>query len=236
MASAQRRDDDLARAFTTIAGSFERGFGVIDMLHTVAAECARVLDISDVGIVLTDGEGVLNIVAATSERTAVVELFQLESGSGPCFRAYITGVPVSIPRIEHATGADLFFRDSALGQGFQSAYATPLRAAKESVGALNLFSAHDRSLSYSDELVADAFARIAAVTLLAHRQNSPAGAGGTAEALEARSRIEHAKGLLGGSADLSPDEAFRRMRAHSLATGIPLGDVARALVHRVLRL
>jgi hypothetical protein len=117
----ERRDDDLARAFTTIAGSFDRGFGVIDMLHTVVAECAKVLGIADVGVILADARGTLNVVAATSEKTVRVEQLQIHDGLGPCCRAFATGVPVSIPRIEHADGAESSFRASAFEQGFRSA-------------------------------------------------------------------------------------------------------------------
>lgn len=74
------------------------------------------------------------------------------------------------------------------------------------------------------------------MTLLTHRRSEPARTSGTAETLKERAHIEHAKGLVAASGELSRDDAFQRIRRHSIATGTPLAEVARALLQRVLRL
>ena len=50
-----------------------------------------------------------------------------------------------------------------------------------------------------------------------------------------RAEIHQATGMVVAQLDLSPTDAFARLRAHAFTEGVALGDVARDVVARRLR-
>jgi hypothetical protein len=232
--SAADRDDQFAQAFATVAQSFSAGLGVIDVLHTLVDECGRALGIADVGVVLADRRGILHILAATSERAALVEALQVQTSTGPCWRAYRNGSAVSVPVIHDATDETLQFRQVAAEQHFRSVYATPLLGYNTTMGALNLFSSGSRSITAEDGLDADAFARTAAVALLMDGERALPTVDRIQQAIDAREKIEQAKSVVASVAGVSREEAFRRIRSRALMSSRSLADVADALRSRLL--
>src|SRR5215212_2424752 len=71
-------------------------FDVIDFLHVLSERCVQLLGVSAAGLLLTDGQEKLQVVAASSERTRLLELFQLQTDQGPCVECFHTGLPVSV--------------------------------------------------------------------------------------------------------------------------------------------
>jgi len=57
-------------------------FEVIDFRHVLAERCVQLLGVSAAGLLLTDQQGALQVVAASSERTRLLELFQLQTDQG----------------------------------------------------------------------------------------------------------------------------------------------------------
>src|SRR5690349_24280807 len=57
---------------------------VIDFLHRLTVRCVQLLDLSAVGLLLTDQLGALHVVAASTERARLLELLQLQTDEGPC--------------------------------------------------------------------------------------------------------------------------------------------------------
>ena len=77
-------------------------FDMIDFLHTLTERCVQLLGVSAAGMLLTDGKGALQVVAASSERTRLLELFQLQTDQGPCLDCFRTSQPVSVADLSSA--------------------------------------------------------------------------------------------------------------------------------------
>src|SRR5690554_2781057 len=98
------RESRLASAFVTLADTLVLGYDVVDLLHTLVVTCADLLDASAAGLLLTDGEGHLEVVASTSESSRLVESMQVYSGQGPCFECFAKGEAVTVEDIERDAG------------------------------------------------------------------------------------------------------------------------------------
>src|SRR5258708_6848167 len=86
----------LADVFVEMADTLVDEFDVIEFLHLLTERCVQLLGISAAGLLLTDGQDTLQLVAASSDRTRLLELFQLETAEGPCVDCFHTGRPVSV--------------------------------------------------------------------------------------------------------------------------------------------
>jgi hypothetical protein len=76
---------------------------VLEFLHVLAERSVQLLGVSAAGLLLTDEQGPLQVVAASSERTRLLELFQLQTDQGPCVDCFRSGQPVSVPDLASAT-------------------------------------------------------------------------------------------------------------------------------------
>src|SRR5678815_5621377 len=86
----------LADVFVEMADTLVDDFDVIDFLHGLTERCVELLGVSAAGLLLTDQRGALKVVAASSERTRLLELFQLQADQGPCLDCFRTGEQVSV--------------------------------------------------------------------------------------------------------------------------------------------
>src|SRR6266545_3055664 len=69
-------DRQLAETFVELADTLVDDFDVVDFLHRVTVRCADVLGVSAAGVLLTDQRGTLQVVAASTEQTRLLELLQ----------------------------------------------------------------------------------------------------------------------------------------------------------------
>ena len=90
------READVARSFVTLASSLAKGYDVVDLLGELTSDCARLLDVASAGLLLADSRGVLHVMAASTEDTRKLEIFQLQREDGPCLQCYRTGGPVAV--------------------------------------------------------------------------------------------------------------------------------------------
>ncbi|MFD4476822.1 MULTISPECIES: GAF and ANTAR domain-containing protein [unclassified Streptomyces] len=236
MSSRSTREERLTAAFVDLADTLAADFDPADFLYRVAEHCTSLLDIGDAGVMLAAPGGPLRLVAATSERMRLVELFALDASQGPGHTAYQAG-----HALEHdLTGPGQWpeFSAHAHLNGYLSVYAVPVRLRKETVGVLNLFRRTPESLSDADRKLAHALADATSISLLQQTtldQHRTLGVQ-LQQALNTRNAIEQAKGYIAASHGTDPDWAFQRLRAHARRHGLRIDRVARAIVEGTLTL
>lgn len=232
------REEMLNQAFVKVADTLTADFDVIDLLHTLLEECTAILPVYGGGIMLTDHNNELQLMASTNESTDFVEMMALIAGLGPCVDCFNQGVPVSVADIERDGTEWPEFREAALRRGLHSFLATPMRLRGRVIGTMNLFSTSIGEMSARDTAVAQALADVATIGILQERNlhESAVVADQLQRALSSRVLIEQAKGVLSVTGQMDLEEAFTTMRSYARQHNLALRDVAAAVADRTLDL
>ncbi len=108
----------------------------------------------------------------------------------------------------------------------------PCACATQTIGALNLFYRAEQPLLSSDAHVAQALADVATIGILQQRSidRSEQLAQQLQAALDTRTVIEQAKGVLAERGSLSMDVAFEVLRRYCRSQRLHLADTARGIV------
>ncbi|MGD1173774.1 GAF and ANTAR domain-containing protein [Mycobacterium seoulense] len=225
------RETRVLDAVVSLVDSLLDDFDVVDLLTDLTERCAELLDIEAAGFLLADPLQQLRLLAATSEQARELELFQLQADEGPCVDCYATGRPVSVADVQRVAGRWPRFVPAAIGAGFASVHAVPMRAAGMVFGALGLFGTRPGELSEADLLVGQTLTHIACVAILVEHPPTPATVmPQLRSALTSRVIIEQAKGFLRETLGVSVEEAFHLLRTYARAKRQHLTDVARRLM------
>jgi GAF domain-containing protein len=228
---SEMTDVQLADVFVEMADTLVDDFDVIDFLHVLTERCVQLLGVSAAGLLLTDGQDTLQVVAASSERTRLLELFQLQTDQGPCVDCFRTGQPVSVADLPSA-GRWPRFAAAAADVGFTAVHALPMRLRTEVIGALNFFDTDPGALDAGKLRVGQALADVATIGLLQHRAISQRDAltEQLQTALNSRVLIEQAKGMVAERLHLDLAEAFALLRNSARSHNRRLSDLAQAIV------
>jgi transcriptional regulator with GAF, ATPase, and Fis domain len=217
--------------FVEMADTLVDDFDVIEFLHTLTERCVQLLGVSAAGLLLTDEHDTLQVVAASSERTRLLELFQLQTDQGPCVDCFRTGRPTSVADLPTA-GRWPRFTAAAAEVGFSAVHALPMRLRAEVIGALNLFDAGPSTLDERKLRVGQALADVATIGLLQQRaiQRRDTLTEQLQTALSSRILIEQAKGVLAERLQVDMADAFALLRNHARSHNRRLSDLAQAVV------
>ncbi|MET0956819.1 MAG: GAF and ANTAR domain-containing protein [Cryobacterium sp.] len=229
--ATKTREGQLVEAFVTLADTLVVGYDLVDLLHTLVSHCVPLFDASAAGIILTDDEE-FEVVASTNERSRLVEILQLRSGSGPCVESVVTGHAVAVPDIDASGPKWPRFRAGALEQGFASMFSVPMRLRATTIGSLNQFWDRTGGLPEDDGPTVQALADVATIGILQERalRESDVARQQLQFALSSRVVIEQAKGVVAYTRKASMDEAFTLIRQYARSNGLPLADVAARIV------
>ncbi len=220
----------LADVFVEMADTLVDEFDLIDFLHVLTERSVQLLGVSAAGLLLTDGQETLQVVAASSERTRLLELFQLQADEGPCLDCFRTGAQVSVTDLA-STDRWPRFTAAAAEVGYRAVHALPMRLRTEVIGALNLFDTRVGPLDPQTLSVGQALADVATIGLLQQRtiRRSDVLIEQLQTALNSRVLIEQAKGVLAERLHIDVAEAFRMLRNEARASNRPLSDLAQAI-------
>lgn len=165
-------------------------------------------------------------------------MMQLSAEQGPCIDSFRSGRRVSVPDIQASKDDWWQFRGSALGQGFRSMDALPLRLRDATIGTLNLLRSTPGAAPQETISAAQAIADVATIGILHERtlRESAILSEQLQAALNSRIVIEQAKGVVSHTRGVSIDEAFTLMREYARSHSMGLSVVAARLVDRRLRL
>jgi GAF domain-containing protein len=230
------READVVRSLVEMADTLVDDYDVVDLLTGLADRCVDLLGVSAAGVMLASPEGGLGLVASSSEAMRLLELFELQAQEGPCLDAFRTGQPVAHENLEAGSGRWPAFSAAALGAGFQSALALPLRLREAIIGALNLLSVTRTPMAEADVIVARAFADLATLSIVQHRAAAEAQRLNEqlSAALTSRVVIEQAKGVISERTGVALDGAFSRLRTYARNHNLRLTDVAQAAIDGTL--
>lgn len=226
------REREIIKSFISFSDILVGDFDVLDVAIRLAQDCARLLDVAAVGLLLADANGVLHLLAATSEEARYLEAFQLQREEGPCLDCFHGGTAVSVPDL--AASADRWPRFAAVAreQGFASVHALPMKLRVETLGALGLFGITAGELDQDDRNLAQALAQVAAMAIL--RESLAISEGtvipGLQAAISSRNALEMAKGIVADAHGVDPDEAIKRIRRLAEHQEQSLSQTVRTLV------
>jgi transcriptional regulator with GAF, ATPase, and Fis domain len=228
------REHAVTQAFMSIANSLVDGFDVVELLSGLTADCARLLDVASAGLLLADARGSLHVVAASSERTRNLELFQLQRDEGPCLDCYRLAEPVTAADLRAEARRWPQFVSAATELGFVSVHALPMRLRDSVLGTLGLFGTSTGQLGDDDLDLAQALAHVASVALIADKVAADQAAVNEQlqTALRSRIVIEQAKGLLAQLGNLEMEQAYAVLRRYARDHNERLSDLARKLIGR----
>src|SRR2546423_5404809 len=222
----------LAEAFVEMADTLVDDFDLLEFLHRVTVRCAEVLGVSAAGIMLTDQRGALRVIAASTEKTRLLELLQMQTNEGPCPECFHTGQPVAVADVNTSKTRWPLFADQAAQAGFASAHALPMRLRTDIIGALNLFHTERGALPANTIRLGQGLADVATIALLQARTISHPEtlADQLQTALNSRVVIEQAKGVIAERHQLDMNQAFTLLRSAARDRNRRLSELARTVV------
>lgn len=230
------RESEVVEAFVLMAGSLVTGDDVTGVLDRLTGECARLVDVTAVGLLLADRRGTLHVAAASSHNAADLEAFQAQRGQGPCHDCHQDGRPVHVADVsEHADRWPAFV-PVALEHGVRSVHAVPLRLRDQVVGAMGLFGSRAGELDERDLRLAQALADVATLSIVQDRivSDRVAVSEQFQTALDTRVLLEQAKGVLAHSGGLAMQDAYAALVGYARDNDLTLGHLARRLVERTV--
>ncbi len=198
-----------------------------------------IVGVSGAGIMLMSGDVPQGSLCTTNEVSALIEDLQYTLGEGPCVDAYrddrVVLEPDLVAPVARRWAA---FTPPAIKAGVRAVFGFPLRMGVARLGAINLY--RDSPGPLSDDQHADALvmAGVAAQWVLDVQAGAPEGtlARRLEDGADFHNVVQNAAGMVSVQLGVSVTEALIRLRAYAFATNRPLGDVARDIVARTLRL
>ena len=221
----------IADVFVELADTLVDDFDLMDFLLLLTERSVELLKISAAGLLLSDERGTLQLVAASSERSRLLELFQLQTDQGPCVDCFRTGQPVSVSDLSVADRWPRFTA-AAAEVGFAAVHAVPMRLRDDTIGALNFFSIDVGTVDEVSLRLGQALADVATIGLLQQRaiQRRDAITEQLQTALNSRVLIEQAKGVLAERLQTGVDDAFTILRASARSQNRRISHLAQAIV------
>jgi GAF domain-containing protein len=212
-------------------------FEVHAALNELAIRITDVLGLAGSGVSLAHGDR-LEFDTANGSMIADVERTQEQVQMGPCVTAFRTGEVVAVTDLPICHDRWPNYCEAAALVGIKAVASLPMRLGEGAltVGALNLCANDPRDWPVEDLAAAGVMADMATAYLInaSDRRRCVERAEQLQLALDSRVIIEQAKGVLVGTHQLTPDEAFDRIRRHARSHNANLTSVAEAVVGRGL--
>ncbi|PPF18160.1 transcriptional regulator [Rathayibacter rathayi] len=226
------RERSVIRTFVALSDTLVDDYDIVDFTQTLVENSATLFDAVSAGLVLADSSGSLEVLASTDEDARLIELLQLDSGSGPCIECFEIGRPVTVADVRSVGAEWAEFRERAIELNVLAAHCVPMRSAGTTIGSLNLFQSGPGRLDPDDIAVVQAFADVATIGILHQRalQQSTVTQEQLQRALDSRVLIEQAKGVLAYAHHTTVEQAFEVLRVRSRATSTPITTLAQEII------
>jgi GAF domain-containing protein len=223
--------DALAKSVAHLESVDPVDTGLDAALELAVAETAGLFGVDGAGMMLIDADGALCSSTASDRPGGMLEALQEQFGEGPCVDAFLKDAPV----LADDLAADPRWPSVgplAAGHGVRAVLGVPIDLRDGPMGTLNVYAAHPRGWDDSEIAAIQAYTRVIASLLRSAVQAHVSGRAATQlqRALDSRSLIEQAKGVLMERRGLDQQAAFELLRSRARSTRRRLQDVARETV------
>lgn len=218
---------DLAAALEEAARTMHVPRDYLETLQTVVDVARDSLPgIDHASITVAHRDGGVETVAATDDAARRLDRLQYELREGPCLHA---ADAARVVRVDHVPDDDRWprFLRGAAELGLRSQLGVQLHLDPRSLGALNLYSVSAAVVDEEAQQLAELLSTHASVALSHARQVQ-----GLQHALESRTTISIALGILMERLGIDRDAAFAYLTRVSATTETKLRDVAATLVEQ----
>jgi len=213
-----------AGAFARLADDLYEQPNLEKTLQKIVESAVAVLGCDYAGLLMTSKGNHLVAITATDPAAEKADKLQIELQEGPG----IAAVAEARTTVVHDTAADIRWprwaagmRDLHLG----SVLAVHLWTSQSTLGALNLYTGPPRCFDTGALAAAGVVGRHASIALSSARQEES-----LRQAIDARTLIGRAQGILMERFAIDDQAAFDVLRRHSQNTNTKLNEVARILV------
>ncbi|WP_374970607.1 ANTAR domain-containing protein [Terrabacter sp. BE26] len=224
------------QALSRATGSLVAEHDLLDVLATLLSDACTALDADAAGILIVTSEQGLDVLAATTHGAHILELLQAQQRQGPCVEA-ITGDTTVVEA--GASGLSRRWPDLApimAAAGYDAVHAHPLRWQERTLGAINFFRAATHTSSPDSLVAGQAFADVVTLLmLLPPKYSDEQIEGRTQLALEGRTVIEHAKGVLMHQERLDSAQAYALLSRLAAGKRLSLTRAAQQVIHDATR-
>jgi hypothetical protein len=222
-----------AQAFARAVAALVDEHDVTDVLAHFLVDGQRAVGATAVGLLVRSRSGDLEVLTASSHRISELEAYQAQQVDGPCADSVRTGAPVFESGANRLAARWPALASLLTAAQCQAVQAHPMRWHGQVLGAINFFYSEPVASDSDRLVVGQAFADMATLILLTPDDlGTPEIADRTRQALEARTVVEQAKGVLAYLNNVPIDEAYDLLLDMTRADGGTLSATAATVIHR----
>src|SRR5918992_3080331 len=208
--------DALAKSMARLEGVDPVDTGLDTALELAVSETDQLFEVDGAGLMLLGEDGSLRYVASSDEPGRMLESLQEQFGEGPCVDAFLEDAPV----LAEAMAADPRWPSVgplAAGHGVHAVLGVPINLREGPVGTLNVYAARPHTWDEADIAGIQAYTRVIASLLRTAVRAHVSGkaARQLQHALDHRSLIEQAKGVVMQRRGIDQQAAFDLLRAQA---------------------
>lgn len=222
----------LSRVLRQFARTMTSSYDITEALYDLSDSLVDVLSgATAAGVALLDGDE-LRFVTATNDAGAEAERLQERLQVGPCYESTEKNEPVVINDLRACHDHWPDYAPAVEELGFRAVLGIPLVLEDRRIGSLDVYGTEPCQWSEEAVNAALVLADVAAAYVvnaseLAQSQRTTEQ---LQEALDSRVVIEQAKGALGERLGISPEEAFRRIRASARRQSTKVAVICRQVI------
>lgn len=221
------------RALASVTGALVEPYDITNVLAHMLSQAAEALAAEAVGLLVTNAHGELELLGATSHEASELEVYQAQVSEGPCVDVVREVAELTARGEDEMVDRWPTVGPTILASGARAVHAQPLRWHGRALGGLNLFFADGSRITEETTALAQAFADVATLALVQTRAPSEREVSAhIQEALDARTVVEHAKGVLVETHGLDPATAYTTVLDMATKQGLTVTEMAEKLVRQ----
>ncbi|MEU0096513.1 ANTAR domain-containing protein [Kribbella sp. NPDC006257] len=224
---------ELAAATATLVTDHD----ILGTITNLLNGCADSVGAAAAGIIMaTPDSGRPEFLAATNHRAQHLEVYQVQTDQGPGIDCITTGGTITVSGLQNIGNRWPTVHDAFRTAGFDAVHAAPMNWQSRTLGAVNLFFDTNHHPGDQTALIAQAFADIASLVII-HTGDLPPThiTAQTRAALDERSVIERAKGVIAYTDNVPMDTAFDYLTTLAREQQQPLTVVATAIIDQAAK-